>query len=548
MKKLGLSVAVAAAATVASAGIGFAADMNAMVTKVAPASYLPPPPAACGSIYDFVATACPLSWYGFSLYGTVDVGGGYQSHGAPFDKNFPTGSEYLIGSGGTGATNRTPGWYLGPNGLSQSNFGFKVLEPVGGGFSFVAQAGVAFDPYSALLANAPAAMQNGLGIPQNQQAIPADSSRWGWLGDQIYVGGTSATYGTLTFGRQNTLYNDAIVAYDPMGASYAFSPIGYSGKAAGGGDTEDARWTTAIKYRENIGPVRIAVMGQPGFGYAAYNPNLGAVGGQLGGDVKNLGWGTLSLDALGVWEKGAVNISPTYIGQATANGWPTTFPGGAASGLKATLSNQTSLMVVAKYSFGSWGNPPPPVVGKAAPPPSDPHGIPLTLYAGYEWIQFQNTTGAQTNYFYDDGFRFNFNPASPTGGALTANGTTITNINFGLACGTGGGCTAELFNVLWAGAKYGITRNLDFIGAYYHYIQNQYVISATVCGASGSISPNNSKCAGYLDAISGVIDWRFLPKWDTYVGVMYSAAFGGIANGDITRNNVAVTGGVRFRF
>ena len=38
-----------------------------------------------------------------------------------------------------------------------------------------------------------------------------------------------------------------------MGGSYAFSVIGYSGKNGGGGDTEDCRWTTAIKYRVNIG-------------------------------------------------------------------------------------------------------------------------------------------------------------------------------------------------------------------------------------------------------------------------------------------------------
>ena len=31
--------------------------------------------------YDFFFTACPLSWYGFTFYGTVDVGGTYQTHG-----------------------------------------------------------------------------------------------------------------------------------------------------------------------------------------------------------------------------------------------------------------------------------------------------------------------------------------------------------------------------------------------------------------------------------------------------------------------------------
>ena len=37
-----------------------------------------------------------------------------------------------------------------------------------------------------------------------------------------------------------------------------------------------------------------------------------------------------------------------------------------------------------------------------------------------------------------------------------------------------------------------------------------------------------------MDAASVVLDWRFLPKWDWYIGTMYSVAFGGIANGDIS--------------
>ena len=70
-------------------------------------------------------------------------------------------------------------------------------------------------------------------------------------------------WGTLTFGRQNTLLTDDVNAYDPQGGSYAFSPIGYSGMTGGAGDTEEARWTTAIKYRVNVGDFRFAVMGQP---------------------------------------------------------------------------------------------------------------------------------------------------------------------------------------------------------------------------------------------------------------------------------------------
>ena len=81
------------------------------------------------------------------------------------------------------------GFFLGPNGLSQSNVGVKIVEPIApGGWSFVGQFELAFDPYSLLLANAPQAMQNGIGVPQNQQLSPINSSRWGWLNTNQYVG------------------------------------------------------------------------------------------------------------------------------------------------------------------------------------------------------------------------------------------------------------------------------------------------------------------------------------------------------------------------
>jgi hypothetical protein len=288
---------------------------------------------------------------------------------------------------------------------------------------------------------------------------------------------------------------------------------------------------------------------------ADYNPNSGAVDGGVGGDIKIPGGGTLSLDVLGTYEKDAVNISTTFPGQTFAGGWPTSFPAGVApalgSGLKATISDNTSIMALAKYSFGSWGDPK-PVVGKAVPP-SGPTGIPLTLYAGYEWIQFANPSDPQSS-FRDDGFLFN--ATTPGATTLSANGTTILNNAFNAACGSGaGGCEKEYFQVMWTGAKYGITKNLDIIGAYYHYIQSAFVISApgATCNTgaatvTGSGPATNSRCGGWFDTYSVVLDWRFLPKWDLYIGTAWSAAFGSIANGDIARNNLSTTGGVRFRF
>jgi predicted porin len=518
-----------------------AADL-AVVTKEAP----PPPavPTACANVPDFFLSNCALSWYGFTFYGTVDVGGTYQTHGTPFDPNHPVGASYLLGNSGTNAANRTPGFGLGPNALSQSNVGVRWNEPVGGGWAVVGLAELAFDPYSGLLANAPQAEFNSIHVPENQQLVPYDSSRWGWLASQIATGVANPTWGTLTFGRQNTPLTDAVNSYDPMGGSYAFSVIGNSGLTCGAGDTETCRWTTEIKYRVNVANWRFVIAGQPvggsNGGYDSYNPNNGAVEGGVGADFKGFGPGVLSADVLGAWERDAVNWSTLFPGQGLVNGWPVTFPAG---GLKATISNNTSVMAVAKYSFGSWGTTPPPVVGKAAPAPSGPTGIPLTFYAGYEWIQYANPSDSQTTSFRDDGFQFNF--VNAAGSALSTNGTTIANNAFNAACGSGTGCSDRIMQSMWAGAKYGITRNLDLVGAYYHYIQNTFV-SGVNC--SFPAAAGNSRCQGYFDAYSAVIDWRFLPKWDAYIGTMYSAAFGGIANGDISRNNLATTAGVRFRF
>ena len=134
MTKLRVSAATiigivgAAYATSASA-----ADMDTMVTK-APLPAAATAPASCGSLWDFFATACPLTWNGVTFYGTVDVGLGYQTHGTPFDPNFPTGASYLIAK-----PNRLSEFGLAPNAMSQSVVGFKVIEPVAPGWSFVSQ-------------------------------------------------------------------------------------------------------------------------------------------------------------------------------------------------------------------------------------------------------------------------------------------------------------------------------------------------------------------------------------------------------------------------
>jgi hypothetical protein len=127
-------------------------------------------------------------------------------------------------------------------------------------------------------------------------------------------------------------------------------------------------------------------------------------------------------------------------------------------------------------------------------------------------------------------------------GCEAFNNTNINNTAFGV-----NGLGNKTLHVMWVGAKYAVTENLDVIAGYYHYIQDSYF--GTLAGGPASCSSSaHPQCAGTFDAISAAIDWRFAPKWDLYFGFMFSQVNGGLANGFLQRNNIDPTVGLRFRF
>ena len=133
------------------------------------------------SVQEFFTTTCPLSYGGVTLYGTVDVGVGYDKFGAPFNPFFPTGVQELIGKPGKANI-----YALTPNGLSQSDIGVKVKEDFAPGWSVVAQAEVGFDPYSLELANASSAMWQN-----NDKSLPNQNTNaeLGPLGPDLQLAG-----------------------------------------------------------------------------------------------------------------------------------------------------------------------------------------------------------------------------------------------------------------------------------------------------------------------------------------------------------------------
>ena len=133
MKNLGVATAIVLGLAGAACTTDAAAE-DILVTKAPPAvaTKAPPTSATCSSLEDFVVTACPLTWNGITLYGTIDGGVTWLSHGVPFNGTSAVGADYLIQK----YSNR-PQWSLAPNGLNNSNIGIKGNEPFAPGWAFI---------------------------------------------------------------------------------------------------------------------------------------------------------------------------------------------------------------------------------------------------------------------------------------------------------------------------------------------------------------------------------------------------------------------------
>ena len=542
MRKFGVGLAIA----IASVGAAHAADLP--TTKGPPAA----PPVNCfASIWswlDSTAADCPLSYGPFTLYGTYDGGLGWESHGSGYNAAWNNGVNSFI----TKQASPHSQWLWTPNGLSQSVVGLKMSVPLPflsgpflSGWSLIGTWELGYNPFYGYLADAQRSQVQNNGKALTQQNANADSSRTGqYDNSQRFIGISNPAYGTLTVGRVNTLSLDAINSYDPMGGSYAFSPLGFSGSFAGFGNTEAARANTAVKYRLDIpynfgltgASFRVGGLVQWG-GYDQGNGTTGLYQGQVGADYKLFQGspygGLLSMDFIGSWAKDVVNVG-TFTGSCSVfTKGPFAVQTGCTSGIpfgynntdvQATLSNNTGFMFTAKYKVQA-----------------------LTVFGGYAWLKQANPSDDFLNGFTTIG-GWNV-PATIKGNKLFPTAwTNFTNFN-----------SPRIAPYFWAGAKYAITPQLDVIGAFY-YLQQSDFNGATPCtGTSATfVQPNgnkftvgqisSSKCAGTEDAISGLIDYRPVKRVDLYAGFMISNVYSGLANGFQVTQNIAPTAGLRIKF
>jgi hypothetical protein len=142
-----LATMILAAAGALCGAEAWAADgaaTRASSTKAAPATTsatAASTPKTCTGTWDFIATDCQLTWYGITLYGVIDAGFTYQTHGAPLDPRSPPGSAYLVQR-----YSRSARWDIAPNGLQNSFIGIKGNTPIGGNTSVVFALDAGFDP------------------------------------------------------------------------------------------------------------------------------------------------------------------------------------------------------------------------------------------------------------------------------------------------------------------------------------------------------------------------------------------------------------------
>ncbi|QBB71427.1 porin [Pseudolysobacter antarcticus] len=347
-----------------------------------------------------------LTWNGITLYGVFDIGVAYQTHGTPLSQDWFVGLEYLISKNSNKSITS-----VAPNGLSQSKIGLKGVEPISEGLSAVFNSEIGFDPQSGNLADALKSLTHNNGVALDRQTSAGDSARAGQVfNGQIYAGLSSRDFGTITFGRQNTLLLENILKYDAFSGSYAFSPIGLSGVCAGGGDTENTRLDNSVKYFYKNEMFHGGVMYQ--FGKTDSSPGE-ALQTDLGFEYAGF-----SLDGVYARKKDAIAAASLSAAQVTI------LP---IDSLAATISDNTSYTLGASYILG-----------------------PLKAFAGYNHIKYQNPSLPITE------------PFNGLGGYYLS---VINNSAFP---------NPKVLQISWGGLKYAMTKDIDITGAIYHYDQNSY--------------------------------------------------------------------------
>ena len=436
-----------------------------------------------------------LTWNGITLYGIVDVDFQYETHGAPFNNYFISGGSDIVQKNSNNAVSG-----FTSNGMSQSRVGLQGNEPL----SFLDWAAVFkiesyFNPASGQITDALKSVTQNNGRALADQSTNIDSSIAGQPFEQAFVGISSPTWGTLTFGRQNSTLADLIAKYDPQQTSYAFSLLGLSGTPAGGGDTQDRRLDGSIKYDAHFFDIvhlgaQYKTQGSSAQNYAtggsgeAFSAFEGAFGVQYAG---------ASVDAFYTKVRDAVSVGTLDTAQLAALPALNLSP---ENSLLGTISDNASYGAMVSY--------------KVTP-------VPVSLYGGWQHITYMN-------------------PSIP----LVAGFDDIGGYKLGDVNNTAYAKADKILKVYWAGLRYAVTPQFTVAIAYYGEKQDAYATGAE----AGCSTNKHSQCSGNFNAGSVSLDYHFTKRFDAYLGAMWSGVQDGLANGYLQTNMIDPAIGVRFTF
>ena len=426
-----------------------------------------------------------LTWKGLTLYGNVDLGVQYQTHGAPPSDYIAYSTETTIQKNSNSSVTT-----LVSSPLSWSRVGLAGYEPLAGDVAAVFRVETYFNPTSGNLSDGLKSLTLNNGRALSEQTANLDSSVAGQIfGGSAFAGFSSPRYGTLTFGRHQTVLADGIVKYDPLedgqDSAHAFSLLGGSRTAAGGGTTEDTRLNDSLKYTARFDWLHLAALYQ--FGSSSGTSDT-AIQGQVGESVAGA-----SLDATYAKKRNAISASALTASQLAGLA-----PGYSVSkSVQATVCDNTAYALMAQYDFEA-----------------------IRLYAGYERIRFEN-------------------PENPVpAGSVGIGGYVLAYVNNAAYDNN------RVLQVFWGGLKWNLTPSLSLASGYYGYRQNAYAIGQNA-GCSTTVS---SGCSGKESAWSVLADYRVNAHFDSYLGTFWTEVENGLASGYLHNATLTTTAGVRLKF
>jgi predicted porin len=353
-----------------------------------------------------------VTWHGVTLYGVIDIGLQYDTHGAPFSDYRPAASGNIVQKNSRGSV-----FGATPNNMGQSRVGLQGTEPLTDALSAVFQVETFFNPQSGDLADSLKSLTTNNGRTAATSGTSLDGSSAGQAFQTGFVGLKSPQYGTVTFGRQLTILTEGTIKYDPNYDSSAFGLIGASGSYQGGGSTEDKRLDSMLKYKATFADaVHFAALykfnGSSGSASTAIQADLG---GEYAGASVDVYYSKIN-DAIA-----AVSLTAPQVAELPKLGFA------ESNSVAATVSDNTAFAVMGLYKLD-----------------------PLKFFAGYLHIKLAN-------------------PKSPLAAGYTDIG------GYTLAFVTENTYTDnKILEVYWAGVRYTPIAHLDLTAAYYGYHQNAY--------------------------------------------------------------------------